>query len=276
MFVFDKIGVMLTGHPPLLSHRYYTAPLPLDLRDEDLIADADTLNRAINSLDDRGWNTDGGLYPATVARARCMMAIIRDELIEVTMRNGRNPSLEQLLYDQKFFFFLRLRKRIRANNAGRDLKEREYAVVAEFPTGLKFDPQDLEAPKIEIRCLYMKIITHLEHLQNIFFIDRLLIRCGYAIRDNLLETSMTLSSLTLHFWTHKNEFSGWVMQRSFEWLVGYFISPFSKFIPFSFLTVNCRCLPMAHLRQEFYAKRRWERASTAKTQASAAPLSFSS
>lgn len=99
IFVFDKIGVLLTGRPPLINHRYYTTPLPLDLRDEDLIAGSTTLNKAIASLDERGWNTDGGLYPATVARARCMMAMIRDEVIEVTMSNGRNPSLEYLMYD---------------------------------------------------------------------------------------------------------------------------------------------------------------------------------
>lgn len=99
VFVLDKLSVMVTGRPPLVSHRYYTAPLPLDLSDEDLIADSETLSRAISALDERGWNTSGGLYPATVARARCMMALIRDELVEVTMGNNSHPSAEYLLYE---------------------------------------------------------------------------------------------------------------------------------------------------------------------------------
>lgn len=103
IFVLDKITVMLTGNPPLMSQRYYTAPLPLDLRDEDLIADSDTLNRAVKALDERGWNTNGGLYPATVVRARCTMALIRDELIEVTMGKGGSPSPEYLMYDRPVF-----------------------------------------------------------------------------------------------------------------------------------------------------------------------------
>ncbi|KAM3544110.1 hypothetical protein ARSEF1564_002977 [Beauveria bassiana] len=197
-FVFDKIEVMLTGRPPLISHRFYTAPLPLDLRDEDLIAGSTTLNNAIASLDERGWNTDGGLYPSTVARARCMMALIRDEVIEVTMSNGRNPSLEYLI---------------------RDLKDREYTVVAEFPSSLRYDPRDLEITHTEIHPLYMKILTHLEHLQNLFFIDRLLIRCGYAIRDNLLENSLALAGLALHLWIHKDQFADAVVQRSFDWIM---------------------------------------------------------
>ncbi|KAJ3497072.1 hypothetical protein NLG97_g2177 [Lecanicillium saksenae] len=197
LFVFDKLGVMLTGRPPLLSHRYFAVPLPLDLRDEDLIAGSDVLERAINNLDERGWNTDGGLYPATVARARCMMAMIRDELIEATLNNRRNPSLEYLM----------------------DLKDREYTLVSEFPTSLRYDPQDLEDPVHDTQSLYMKIITHLEHLQNIFFIDRLLIRGGYGIRDNLLETSLTLSTLTLHFWIHKDQFADAMIRRNLEWLM---------------------------------------------------------
>ncbi|XWW97678.1 hypothetical protein V2A60_005664 [Cordyceps javanica] len=202
-FVSDKIGVMLTGNPPLISHHYYTAPLPLDLRDEDLIAGSTTLNNAINSLDERGWNTDGGLYPATVARARTMMALIRDEVIEVTMSNGRDPSLEYLM----------------------DLKDREYSLVAEFPTSLRYDSRDLEVPNTDTHALYMKILTHLEHLQNLFFIDRLLIRCRYAIRDNLLETSLALANLALHLWIHKDQFTGTILQRSFEWIMLSFGAP---------------------------------------------------
>ncbi|EGX94297.1 Fungal transcriptional regulatory protein [Cordyceps militaris CM01] len=220
-FVFDKIGVMLHGHPPLISHRYYTAPLPLDLRDEDLIAGSATLNKAISSLDERGWNTDGGLYSATVARARTMMALVRDEVFEVTLSNGRNPTLEYLMYGFSYktgVSFARADQVI-TNTVSRDLKDREYSLVAEFPTSLRYEPKDLENPNADARPLYMKIITHLEHLQNLFFIDRLLIRCGYAIRDNLLETSLSLAMLALHLWIHKEQFAGAIVQRSFEWIM---------------------------------------------------------
>lgn len=208
---------MVTGRPPLFSHRYYTAPLPLDIRDEDLIADSDTLDRAVNALDQRGWNTNGGLYPATVVRARCMMALVRAELIEVTMSNGSNPSPEYLMYAylQQSLNLCQMY----ANFVRRGLKDRQYSLVAEFPTSIKYDPQDLQAPRIDTQSVYIKIITHLEHLQNLFFIDRLLIRYGCAVRDTLLETSLALAGLTLHFWTHKDQFADAIMQRSFEWMV---------------------------------------------------------
>lgn len=104
IFVFDKLDVMINGRLPLIGHRYYTAGLPLDIRDEDLIADSDMLDRAVNSLDERGWNTQGGLYPATVSRARCMMALIRDEVIEMTMGEAI-PSLSYLLYASMVWYF---------------------------------------------------------------------------------------------------------------------------------------------------------------------------
>lgn len=87
IFASDTLGSAFTGRPPLLSRRYFSTPLPLDIRDEDFI-DNDTLMNAVRALDDRGWNTDGGMYPTTVIRARCMTAFVRDELFEIALSKG--------------------------------------------------------------------------------------------------------------------------------------------------------------------------------------------
>lgn len=92
--------------------------------------------------------------------------------------------------------------------------------MAEFPASIKHDPQDLEASHLNPQSAYSKILMHLEHLQNIFFIDRLLVRFGHGMRDTLLETSLALATLTLHLWTHKDRFADAMMQRNFDWLAG--------------------------------------------------------
>lgn len=95
-------------------------------------------------------------------------------------------------------------------------------MVAEFPISLKYDPEDLLNSNIETQQLYIKIITQLEHLQNLFFTDRLLVQYGFTMGDNLLETSLALATLALHFWTHKDQFADTIMMRSFEWLVSVY------------------------------------------------------
>lgn len=98
VFNSDKFTVSFTGRPPLITRRYCTTPLPLDIRDEDLTADESTLINAVNSLDERGWNTKGELYPATLVRARYMIAIILDELVEIALDNTMTVTLDQLQY----------------------------------------------------------------------------------------------------------------------------------------------------------------------------------
>lgn len=99
IFASDKLGVAFTGRPPLISRRYCSTPLPLDFRDEDLAADQATLKRASQSLDAKGWNTDGGLYPISVIRARCIFAFVRDEIVEVALDKRVYATIDQLLYD---------------------------------------------------------------------------------------------------------------------------------------------------------------------------------
>lgn len=97
IFNSDKLGVAFTGRPPHINRRYCSTPLPLDIRDTDLAADEATLLKAFNSLDENGWNTDGGMYSSTLIRARCMIAYIRDELFEIALSKGVPVKVDDLL-----------------------------------------------------------------------------------------------------------------------------------------------------------------------------------
>lgn len=97
VFTGDKLEVIFTGLPPLLSRRYYSAPLPLGLSDEDLSADQATLDAAIARLDPDGWPRNGEVNRAVMVRARLMMAILRDEIIELAFSDSAYATIEQLL-----------------------------------------------------------------------------------------------------------------------------------------------------------------------------------
>ncbi len=96
IFTRDKLGVAFTGRPPLISHRYFSTPMPLDIGDQDLL-DAASLERAAQSLDGNGWNTDGKLHSSTAIRARFMISMIRDELVEATLSKASHVNTDYLL-----------------------------------------------------------------------------------------------------------------------------------------------------------------------------------
>ncbi|KAL6399322.1 hypothetical protein AUP68_17868 [Ilyonectria robusta] len=92
-----------------------------------------------------------------------------------------------------------------------------------FPASLVYDAGNLFDPSLDIEVLYTRILVHLGHLQNLFFVERLLLRNGAADEGNLLLTSFDMVILTLVFWTHKDQFA--TMRRNFEWLVMAFGAP---------------------------------------------------
>lgn len=89
----------------------------------------------------------------------------------------------------------------------------------EFPTCLKFSEADYDDAQLSVITVYIRTITYLDHLLNIFFVERLLLRYSYPSTGDLLHTSFTMVSLILRIWTHKDRFSDDFIRRDFEWLV---------------------------------------------------------
>jgi hypothetical protein len=97
MFVGEKHAVLFTGRPPRLSHRYAFTPLPLDLRDEDLLQGGEAIKNAVKLLDKNGWNTSGKVYASTFTRARYILSLLRDELIEIGIGKATHKVASALL-----------------------------------------------------------------------------------------------------------------------------------------------------------------------------------
>lgn len=98
IFNMDKLLVSFTGRPSLLSHRFVSTPLPLDLPDEVLLSDEATIQQAFHSLEPGGWCGGSRLYQTTFLRGRVMLAYIRNELIECALDTKKQVSLEQIMY----------------------------------------------------------------------------------------------------------------------------------------------------------------------------------
>ena len=85
-FIADKQLATFTGRPPALSRRYSVCQLPLDLTDVELMADDETLKVIIDTkLDANGWRKDTTVTQSTTGRAWMVMAMIRDEILELSL-----------------------------------------------------------------------------------------------------------------------------------------------------------------------------------------------
>ncbi|KAJ0160375.1 hypothetical protein CTA2_8086, partial [Colletotrichum tanaceti] len=200
IFYMDKVLASFAGRPPLISRRYARTPPPLDLKDEYLLSDEATLARHVAALDENGWNTEGDLNSATIVRARVMLAHIRDELFEIALGHGPVTPVETLL----------------------EIKERQLQTVAGLPKILVFKEEDVQDRKLDVSLLYVRLIVHLEHLQNMFFIERLLAKRGHD-DGALLSVSFEMVSKTLMFWTNMDRLS--CINGDFEWLVMAYAAP---------------------------------------------------
>lgn len=88
----------VTGRPPLITRRFVTTPLPLDLADDYLSGDQETLlARVSDSLDENGWNIEGHVHHATWMRASMMLVDIKEAVIEIACWTRLQESIELLL-----------------------------------------------------------------------------------------------------------------------------------------------------------------------------------
>ena len=85
VFTTDKQLATFVGRPPALSRRYITCQIPLDMSDEEIMAEGQELQAIRNKLDPNGWSTSGLIYPSTVCRAWMFMSLIRDEILEISL-----------------------------------------------------------------------------------------------------------------------------------------------------------------------------------------------
>ncbi|KAI0123391.1 hypothetical protein BJ170DRAFT_587235, partial [Xylariales sp. AK1849] len=197
--IIDKVTVAFTGRPPLLSQKFVTTPMPLDLKDDYLFLGHEArVEKVRNTLDERGWNTEGGFYSSTYTRARFMLAKIREQIAGIALGSESHTSVEDL----------------------QSLKEKQAADVSGFPPVLLWRPDDLIDHNVDPQALFTRLLLRLETVLNEFFLERLFLRKGHTDGGPLLAASFELVSLVLHLWTHLDRFER--VRQDFEWLlVGY-------------------------------------------------------
>lgn len=109
----------------------------------------------------------------------------------------------------------------------RALRSQQSDIFKTVPRVVIYRSEDIQDPETTPPILYTKLLVRLEQLQNLFFIERLCQKIGHehAPSVELLNVSLEMVSLTLIFWTHQDQLSGF--QSDFEWLVMSLAAPAS-------------------------------------------------
>ncbi|PTB63102.1 fungal-specific transcription factor domain-containing protein [Trichoderma citrinoviride] len=218
IFAHDKVTATFTGRPPFLSRRFSSTPLPLDLSDDMLLLSSggSSSNQLADyrdcRVDDNGWSTDGRIYVTTTLRARAMLAYVRDEILEIALQSLDFGGKSALL----------------------NLKRREMQIVAGFPPCILYQPEDVNNPDISGRDLYARLLVWLEHLQNLFLIERLLSKLqqdednsqeapSSSSSSRLFDISLEMVTLAHLFWTHQNRLK--TVEDCVEWTTASFAAP---------------------------------------------------
>ncbi|KAK9423703.1 putative Zn(2)-C6 fungal-type domain-containing protein [Seiridium unicorne] len=199
LFSTDKMLVSFTGRPPLLTRHHVSTPIPLDLPEDCLFADKDTLRHAVaTSLDSEGWNTTGGLYCSTIIRARAMLSMIKDEILEIALGPGASKTAPEYVVN---------------------LRTRTTAIYNTFPQSISLPMSELKLSTVDPKVSFSRLLVRLEYSQNLFFIDRMLIKLGCSHGD-LVGVSLEMVMLTVRLWTQSDHYSE--ARKGFEWIaMGY-------------------------------------------------------
>ncbi|KAK8133556.1 Fungal specific transcription factor domain-containing protein, partial [Apiospora sp. TS-2023a] len=148
-FCSDNVMVTFTGRPPLLGTSYISTPLPLDISDDVLFSDEPTLVRvASEMLDERGWNTSNHFYPATMIRARVVLAHIRAEIIELALGKDTFPF-------ERIGFYQRLLVRL-------EILMNEFLLDRLQYRHFQADSSDLLVTAYEMVVLALTVWTHMD------------------------------------------------------------------------------------------------------------------
>ena len=95
----DKSISTFLGRPPRLCLRYCDCPLPLDLNDDQLMEDGMSFDLALASMDENGWSIDRTFRPSAWIRLRYIMAIYREEILEMSLSTSPSISEARIRYE---------------------------------------------------------------------------------------------------------------------------------------------------------------------------------
>lgn len=161
-YSIDKVLCTFVGRPPRISKRYCCIPNPLDLEHEELALEGEDLQRALDAIDENGWNTNTVNRRSVFHRTFVMCAKLREEILELCLGPQQADELEK----------------------ARDIIHRNQKLHASLPSYIQHLPDmwltRSASPAFEVAQAY------LDFLYNEFMLRRMLVRRQFEPPAELL------------------------------------------------------------------------------------------
>ncbi|EXJ86997.1 hypothetical protein A1O3_03954 [Capronia epimyces CBS 606.96] len=203
IFIMDKILATFTGRPPLLSHRFTSTLLPLDISDEALLAGDDSIAASVASLDD-GWSTNGMFHPSGMLRARRSLATIRSEILDEAL--GQSS-----LY--------------KTNRDLLELRQRSKQLYSTLPSVFVHRLEDYTMPEKPMSENFARFNLRLEYLYSMFLLEKLISKHQQSSGQEVFDICREILSLVLLFGNQKERFIE--VSTGVSWMILNFAIPAS-------------------------------------------------
>lgn len=195
-FYADKSLATFVGRPPLINYRYCTLTPPMDISHETLLAGGSTLTQAISDLDKAGWHVYGTAHPVTLIRLRFLLAIFREEALELALGTGDQDDVVE-----------------KSNR----LVEKARNTWNTAPAYLRYDIR-ADAEENDIYCSSFALLhTYLDYLYTIFLVQRTLVKRTNTGQAALFETSREVLSNIIRINAERDSLMD--MTRHYSWIV---------------------------------------------------------
>ncbi|KAL3703121.1 hypothetical protein TMatcc_010309 [Talaromyces marneffei ATCC 18224] len=222
----DKNLSTAMGRPPRLPHRYCDEALPLDLPDESLFEEKDSLERFLQRLDDGGWNRDGKFYPATLMRMRHILSNLREQVLELSLGRSTHPNYtKDILATYKF----------------------SQTIFNRIPSRYMYTSscwKEMDA----IECL-ARMIVRLEHLFSVLQLQRIRCQENSEATSDLLDTCLEVLSIVVDL---TGQYNIHEIKKQFAWIYLLYGIPASGVLATELYrcTLSNQPLPLSKPRSE--------------------------
>ncbi len=189
-YIDDKSFATFFGRPPLISSKFCSRMMPLDLDSIQRGLQGEALDRAVNELDKDGWNQDLSVSRPSWIRASIISSKLREEILEISL--GTKPDkLEEKARSVRTRMLTTMLKQ-----GYRVLKERLQQSEESLPRRFR----DQSAVWAQDRTVYENfsfIHRTLDYLYNDFLLERTLVKRLRIPPTELINVSRSLLSTLL-------------------------------------------------------------------------------
>ncbi|RAL03348.1 uncharacterized protein BO80DRAFT_350599 [Aspergillus ibericus CBS 121593] len=204
-FTRDKSLATYLGRPPLIDSHFCDILLPLDLDDDEITDRANIREPRGNNLDSEGWNTDPGslvrsLRSVTGLRLRCVMAILRERVLRLSLRSGRTDHQAHLPYEDP------------------SLCHKAWDAV---PQQYRYDTDAWK--RLDPHSWVVCLIVYLDHCYTGYQLHRMLLRQSEGSRTSFLEAATKLLAAMNDFARRQAQTSA--LQGRYMWVFLFYGLP---------------------------------------------------